>query len=444
MAKINKPAALILLATAAALLVVAALAFGVFNFIADDGTVGKNAIESLVAYWVLFCLLVLLVAAIRSKPLEVALAAVSLLAALGLTEAAVRIVSFDWAKRPFEGVRSRTLHHIYPPNVEMFMGVIDGQSVVARTNEDGLRTDYSREEFLKFKHRVVLMGDSFVLGLAVGQDATCDRVVEQKLRAQLGQKDIGVLNAGVVSYSPLLEERLFRNVIAAYKPTVVMLLLDVSDIGDDVGYEKEIDSSRVELPFDLVEKKRDKVYSAIYQVARPFLVYVWDTLAYPYYALVHSHTFNYDYYDFDLTVGGTVEKNRYFIFRHPLEVTRPFFEKTLGHINEIAKEVRSAGGYFVLVVTPRHQQWSDRECPGNWEMRKYEYSLHDPYKYEYFRFFREAENEVNFDIYQPLPAFQHTEEFPLVFDNDPHWNKKGHAFVGGLLADYLIKFNIIR
>jgi len=441
---LNKPAGLILAVTIIVLVAVAAIALGALNFIADDGTVAPGAIESILTYWALFCLVVLLAVAIKTRPLEVTLTAVSLLVALALAEAAVRIVSFDRAKRPFEGIPSRTLHHIYPRNAEMFMGSFEGKSVIARTNEDGLRTDYSREEFLAFKHRVVLLGDSFVLGLGVRQEATCASVAEARIRAQLGQDAVGVLNAGVISYSPLLMERLFRETLGAYKPTVVMLLLDVSDIGDDVKYAAEIDRNEEDLPFDLAGEKGGGFYLAIYQIAKPLLEYVTDNLLYPYYTVFHSHTFNYDYYDFDLTVGGKAETNRFFIFRHPLETTRPFFQETLGYVNRIAGLARAAGAYFVLVVTPRHQHWSDKECPGNWEIKQYQYTLNDPYEFEYFRFFREVEGEVDFDIYQLLPAFQRTREFPLVFENDPHWNEAGHAFVGGLLADYLVNFNIIR
>ena len=84
MAKINKPAGLILVVTVIVLAAVAAIAAGALNFIADDGTVGTGAIESLITYWVVFCLVVLVAVAIKTRPLEVTLTTVSILVALVL------------------------------------------------------------------------------------------------------------------------------------------------------------------------------------------------------------------------------------------------------------------------------------------------------------------------------------------------------------------------
>jgi hypothetical protein len=440
----NTPTKIILVVSAVILVLILAIVLGVMDFLADDSAVGTAAIESLVTYWVLICLAVLLVAAIRTKPLELTLTVISLLLVLVLAEAAVRIISFDRAKTPFCGLRSKTFHHIYPANAEMFMGVFEGQSVLARTNEDGLRTDYSREEFLKYKNRVVLLGDSFLLGLGVRQEKLCSQIAEDVLRERLGQDDIAVLNAGLVSYSPLLSGQLFRHKLAAYKPTVVLLLLDVSDIGDDMKYEYEAVRDGDDISFDLNDEKDSKLYCALYEIARPVMERLGKNITYPYYALIHSGTFSYDYYEFDLNIDGVAETNRFFIYRHPLEKTRAYFEKTLANINELAGQVRRAGARFVLVVTPRHQHWSNKECPENWEMKQYQYRLDDPYKYEYFRFFREVEDSLDYDVYQLLPAFQRTTEFPLVFNTDPHWNQRGHAFVGRLLADYMVKYNFIQ
>lgn len=440
----SRSSKIILAVSVLTLALILLIVFGALNFLTDDSSIGARAVESLVTYWALFCVIVFLITTARKKPLELTVTVITLLLALILGEAAVRIVSFDRAKTPFGGLQSRTLHHIYPPEAEMFMGMFEGRAVVARTNEDGLRTDYSREEYLKHKNRVLLLGDSFLLGLGVRQEKVCSQITEDLLRQRLDQRDIAVLNAGVVSYSPLLSRLLFRDRLVAYKPTVVMLLLDVSDIGDDIKYEHEAIREGNDVSFDLADEESSGLYCALYEIARPWIERLGKNITYPYYALIHSGTFNYDYYKFDLEVDGVVETNRFFIYRHPLEKTRVYFERTLANINALAELAEKAGAHFVLVVTPRHQHWSDRECPENWEMKQYQYGLDDPYEYEYFRFFREVEPLLGYDVYQLLPAFQRTQEYPLVFKRDPHWNQRGHAFVADLLADYLIKYNLVH
>ena len=43
-----------------------------------------------------------------------------------------------------------------------------------------------------------------------------------------------------------------------------------------------------------------------------------------------------------------------------------------------------------------------------------------------------------------LPDFQETAEFPLAFDDNPHWNENGHTFVANVLTEYLITNRVIE
>ncbi len=130
-----------------------------------------------------------------------------------------------------------------------------------------------------------------------------------------------------------------------------------------------------------------------------------------------------------IDVEGTAETNNFFIYRHPLAATAPYFEAMLKNIAAIAARVHQDGGKFLLVVPPRFQHWNVKECPKNWEAGQYR--LDEPYQNEMFRFFEEKRGVVDFPILNLLPAFQATQEFPLVFKDDPHWNSAGHRFVAG-------------
>jgi hypothetical protein len=135
------------------------------------------------------------------------------------------------------------------------------------------------------------------------------------------------------------------------------------------------------------------------------------------------------------------ETNQYFLYRHPLEVTRPWFERTLRNVVALERAVDAAGARFAAVVIPRFQHWNPEECPDNWE--KASYALNEPYQLEYFRFFDEARARVGFPILSLLDAFRSTDEFPLVLRDDPHWNEAGHAFVARTLAEMLVERGLV-
>jgi hypothetical protein len=177
---------------------------------------------------------------------------------------------------------------------------------------------------------------------------------------------------------------------------------------------------------------------------RPWLQYVLDTrpgsaLAYPF---RRSGKQEYDYYRFRLRVGGILETDRFFIFRHPLEETRGYFAKTLANIDAVAREAERMNARFVLAVSPRFQHWNPAEAPDNWE--KIDYDVEEPYRFEYFRFFEEARARVGYPIVNLLPAFQATHEFPLLFRNDPHWNERGNAFAARVLVDDLVGAGLVQ
>jgi len=430
---------LIVLATVVCAVTLGAIYSGALTFLASDADVSTNALWSIVTYWALFTLAVLLVTGFVKRPREMSLALVTTLLFLCAAEVALRVLGVEGAKRPYSGLSSSQYHHVNAPNTEMLLGHYDGHAVVIRDNEDGLRCDLSRDEFLEYPERILVMGDSFVWGMGVRQEKMLTEVMQDSLRARYGRDDVAVLAGAAISYSPLLFQRLYREVFSKYRPAVVFLVLDTSDVGDDIFYGTENVGTDSVPRFDLPDEKPNPHYLAVHQLARPLLERIGFNLMYPYYTFFRPNISRYDYYDFQLEIGGVVERNRFFIYRHPLSETRPYFDKTLSYINRIANDVRRDGARFVLVVPPRYSQWSDRECPGNWEIRQYQYTKDDPYELEFIRYFREAAPHLDYPVLDLLPAFQETDRFPLVFHDDPHWNDNGHDFVAGLLDDYLVE-----
>ena len=366
----------------------------------------------------------------RCVPLAVTM--ISLGLALYAGELAARI-----AFRGTEGfgfVPSPTLHHRNPPNVN----VHDSTGASVRTNEDGFRTDWGRESFRGQRERVVVMGDSYVFGLGVEGDETVPFYLQQILTERSGHSDIGVLNAGVISHSPIIHRSAFREVVREYSPTLTILLLDLGDIGDDYKYARAIvPGSDPDNPvFDIADSERKSHGNfALVKLADP----IFALLRVPFDVARRfrpQRAVASRYSDFEIEIDGVIETNRWFILRHPLEKTRPLFEASLSYIRDIARDARAAGSRFVLVVPPRYFQWSDRECPNDWaaDTRK----LDEPYEYAAFEFFDEAAKTAEFPIKSLLPEFRATTRFPLVLNRDAHLNPDGNRFVAEVVADYLV------
>ena len=405
----------------------------------------STLIRSMLFYWAVITIIIIISSTIKKHWKEYFLIFCSTLITFVMLEYAVRCFFPYKGMLPFKRVTSRAYHHLPSTNnTVMYANTYKDKQVTCRINEDFLRTDYSREKFLTYRDRIVVMGDSFVFGSGLMQEWTVAQVIEQQLRKRLRRNDIAVLNAGIESYSPFLEYILYSRKLHRYQPTLVLLVVDPTDIGDDYKYLNEALFDGEGYYFNLPDNEI-KYYGALLTLANPLVKRFVKYARYPFNLFTEKagpENSEYDWYDFSVTIDNTTEKNRFFIYRHPLEKTRPFFQTSLHFISMIANSVQQAGGRFVLVISPRYHHWSSRECPQNWEVT--DYALDEPFQFEYFRFFEEARDDVNFDIYNLLPDFQKSKEFPLVFWFDPHWTKEGASLVGTTLTDYLLKKNYIN
>jgi hypothetical protein len=371
------------------------------------------------------------------------LGAVSLLIAAGAGEVLLRVLRPDESRLRFRWIASAKYHHINPPSLRMFAGRVGGAPILVETNEDGLRTSHSRQSFRRHAVRILVLGDSFAFGPGVPGEQTFPAELERVLRARPGGDDVAVLNAAVIGYSPYLEKLLFADLVEHYRPTLVLLLLDATDIGDDDVYRRLARPGPGPPTFEAQGETRLAYRGALYELLRPLIQWGKDALVYPWALASDALELSqgagrggFNYYVLPIEVAGGLD-NRFFIYRHPLAATRPFFEATLGNVRETAKRAREARAGFALLVSPRYHHWSEREAPDNWERGSY--GNREPYQYEYFRFFEESRPGLDFAVHDLLPAFRSTEQFPLVFPNDPHWNAKGHAFVAQTVADYLVR-----
>ncbi len=181
----NTYCTLMVASTAFFLMAALAVYWRLLDFIAADGKVDEALIGSLVAYWLLSIIGIFLVFRGRQRWREILLLVCTVLVTLVVVELGLRIFNPPAAMPEFHGISSRTYHHLLPKNAEMNAGIFDGKGVIVRTNEDGLRSLYSREAFRAFKTRIAFLGDSFPFENCVRQEFAFPAVAERLLREQL-------------------------------------------------------------------------------------------------------------------------------------------------------------------------------------------------------------------------------------------------------------------
>lgn len=263
------------------------------------------------------------------------LASASLALAVTIAEYAAR--AFVERTEGFQLLFSAELHHKNPSNASLR----DNTGASVHTNEDGLRTGWTRTALQERNGRVAVLGDSFVFGLGVDDEKTAPFVLERMLRDRLRTDDLGVLNAGVISYSPLLERSAFRRIVRDDRPTLTILVLDLGDIGDDYAYAADIvPGSDPSDPRFSPGAWTSGSRSALVKLAEPILAPLYvpgDVLR----RVTNRPRRRRGYRDFEITIGNVVEKDRWFILRHPLEATRPYFEASVSYIEDIANDAGS-------------------------------------------------------------------------------------------------------
>ncbi len=130
-----------------------------------------------------------------------------------------------------------------------------GCDVDLRFNRDGLRGPDRPLQAAPGVRRVALVGDSMVAAVATAEERTLASVLEKRLRDSRPDASWEVMNAGVSSSSTGSELALYREVLAAYSPELVVLVFWV---GNDLADNSPALTSAPRLYFDLDEQGRLK------------------------------------------------------------------------------------------------------------------------------------------------------------------------------------------
>jgi lysophospholipase L1-like esterase len=142
-----------------------------------------------------------------------------------------------WDVRKFEAayrVRSAAYHHDLATNVAA-IGIWGRRRYPIWTNSLGFRDREIRDVPLRSgRPRVLLLGDSFTEGVGVRYEDTFAGVVAEEFE----RREIEVLNAAVVSYSPSIYYRKTKHLLEDRDLTFheLVVFVDISDIHDEAAF----------------------------------------------------------------------------------------------------------------------------------------------------------------------------------------------------------------
>jgi hypothetical protein len=366
---------------------------------------------------------------------RLALLSGSVLFGLLLLELVVRLIEPSWFHRePFER-HDAVLHHRFIPGAQGRYRTTEFDAAYV-INSLGLRDRETSREKPAGVSRILMLGDSFTEGNGV----EAEEAFSGQLQVMLDQAGLGkrwqVINAGVGSYSPLLEYLYLKNGGLSLQPDLVILSFDLSDVYDDIHYAQ----------LALFDADGEPVAVRGQPLNRPwplrFLVAIKDLLK------KHSRIYSLVRRRLDVkrirqksNFSGDFRFDKYAMLREDVE-PQDDRDWTLSYqyLLKIRDLLRSRGIHFWVVVYPyghqiSREEWGIGRAFWGFETGKV-YSTRAQDLVEQFC----RRNGIR--VINTCEDFRETARsiYPLYFENDGHWRPAGHTVVANILYRVLVPY----
>ncbi len=326
--------------------------------------------------------------------------------------------------------------HSYTPNCHSRFTTFEWDTDV-KINAEGFRDDEIAPKE-QFDLRILMLGDSMTWGYGVEKEETFSEVLQQKLKIKGVKAD--VINAGATSYSPTLEYLLLKNKGLSYRPDIVILNLDMSDIQDDYNYNQERDAE-----FDQdgnvirVSGINKEQTTLLYKIRNKMQInrFIFDKLN-----LIDSRFFNKEGQNNSILLGDP-RTDRYAILRDmPVQNETEHWNRTFRYISQVNELSKKNNITFVLTLYPYAVQVS----PDEWASGRHMFGFNSGVVYSDApqRKVQKYAERNHLHYVEMLDSFKESSAFPLYFAYDGHINREGHKLAAEVLFSSLVEEEIIK
>jgi len=326
---------------------------------------------------------------------------------------------------------------------------------VEETNSQALRGPEIPIERTPGRPRVLMLGDSFLEGVAVREDKLVSTVVQRSLSNAVGA-EVEVVNGGTVGYSTDQELLFYRLQGRAYSPDVTVLLFYVNDVWFNAqprywrGEKPQfvMDDGELRLTNTPVPKRsRDYLFAVAggSGVRRAFRrADAWLGLRSAFYRLGRKAALSVPFIRrAAISSGfGDVPGERKPWRREPTPQLEEALQMTAAILMQLRDEVESDGSRFVIYHVPSRaaiypEDWREISRASAMSDAEWNPEQDGLWLREFCRL-SDLDCIVDFESFRAEAGTLDEQDTALYFAQDTHWTARGHALAGRLIAERLI------
>ncbi|MGA9121292.1 MAG: hypothetical protein WB699_18135 [Bacteroidota bacterium] len=362
----------------------------------------------------------------------------SLIIFTGLLEGAVRLIEPREVMRYFFMTADTTVDHRFIPGAR---GRYETTEFNVPYNIDswGLRDGEFPMEKPRGTRRILMLGDSFTEGDGVREEDTFSHRLQVLLDSAYTPGSWQVINAGVGSYSPLLEYIYLTRKGLAFTPDLVILNFDLSDIYDDINYTSRARFDSRGLPVGVEAEAPEAPKEGI----EAGLIGVKDFFK------DHTRLYNFIRLRIDrylegarrkMNVSGDVRYDKYAFLRENYVPRDSDWALSFRYVRLIRDTLKARGIDFWLTVYPYGLQVNPKE----WDSGRQFWGFKPDTLYST----RPQDFMEQFCRHNGIPVINLCSDFrtatravyPLYYDYNGHWRPEGHAIVAHRLFQSITSY----
>lgn len=325
-------------------------------------------------------------------------------------------------------------HHRGRPNVVIHHVLHDGQTIEVATNSLGLRdVEYGpKPHGVK---RILVLGDSFTEAGTAPFAFCSTKILERKLNEKFGTGRYQVINAGQVSYSPLLEYLLLAKVLIDLAPDLVLLNLDMTDVQDDQLYTRIAQFDDQGLPVAVPFGPIPTVIAKKPPQKNEYLGYLYYKVFIVKFVAERTHYFEKSFTR-QTIIKGDIDTDRLGATRDELTGWEPYYEQTGAYVRLIRDYLAARHIPLVVFVYPHGHQVAAREWAQGREV--YAFEKDRVYRGAFLPFLETYCPQHNLDCRFLREEFQQYSGDDLLYlPFNGHFNRAGEAMLALLQFDIL-------